>query len=112
MRTKLGCVRDAFLLWLAGMVSPMHTLYVLYELLRPQPFADWQGATPGWSPKRAVALAGGTAAWDVKGWQDSAETELHRALDEVERKLHASLIALREEAYAWRDTGSWMLARS
>ena len=63
----------------------------------------WKGATPGWSPKASVAATGGPAAWDVAGWVDASQDEVHNVLDEIERQLRVALIELRESVYEWRD---------
>ena len=71
----------------------------------------WQGATPGWSPKADVAAVEQRAAWDVQGWVDDGQAEIHAVLDEIERSLWLGLVDVREDVYLWRDEDCLLLAR-
>lgn len=63
----------------------------------------WKGATVGWSPKAAVASVEATGEWDVRGWLTDGASDVHRALDRVERTLWGHLDDLLAEVYLWRD---------
>lgn len=64
---------------------------------------EFQGATLGWSPRATVAAVDSVAAWDVSGWMDRGQRQLHKRLDGVEARLHSRLDRLLAEVYEWRD---------
>lgn len=63
----------------------------------------WQGATVDWSPTATTKAVGGAASWDVQGWMDDAERELHDALNRIEHRLWVGLVEIRENVYEWSE---------
>ena len=82
-------------LWLASMMFNLP-----WVLAQP----DHAGATLGWSPIADVNAVEQTASWDLSGWYQDGQDELHDALNTIEMQLWLGLVEVRETAYQWRDS--------
>lgn len=77
--------------------------WIVERVSRVKQRDGWKGATAGWSPKASVAAVERTGEWDVRGWLTDGQSDVHRALDGIERALRAALIEIREDVYEWSD---------